>query len=106
MGGYLPDPLNPQRLQFEEGFITRSISENKWVIIDEINRADVDKAFGELFTVLTGNSVNLPYYNFVNESDGTIKERKLRFLLRMKEKYLEMISKITMFKLIGELSEQ
>ncbi|OMF56537.1 MoxR family ATPase [Paenibacillus sp. FSL R5-0766] len=77
LGGYLPDPLNPQRLQFEEGFITRSISENKWVIIDEINRADVDKAFGELFTVLTGNSVNLPYYNFVNESDGTIKRKKI-----------------------------
>ena len=35
--------------------------ENKWLIIDEINRADIDKAFGSLFSVLTGDEVTLPF---------------------------------------------
>ena len=30
-------------------------------MIDEINRADIDKAFGQLFTLLSGQQVQLPY---------------------------------------------
>ena len=30
-------------------------------MIDEINRSDIDKAFGQLFSVLSGDSVELPY---------------------------------------------
>ncbi|MDL4842623.1 AAA family ATPase [Aquibacillus rhizosphaerae] len=36
-------------------------SENTWLIIDEINRADIDKAFGSLFSILTGDEVTLPF---------------------------------------------
>lgn len=36
-------------------------SKNDWLIIDEINRADIDKAFGPLFSVLTGDEITLPY---------------------------------------------
>lgn len=35
--------------------------ENKWIIVDEINRADIDKAFGSLFSALTGDDVTLPF---------------------------------------------
>jgi 5-methylcytosine-specific restriction endonuclease McrBC GTP-binding regulatory subunit McrB len=42
---------------FEEGLFLQAIRENKWLIIDELNRADVDKAFGQLFTVLSGHDV-------------------------------------------------
>ena len=59
IGGYLPDENG--RLVFEEGTFLKSIKENKWLIIDEINRADIDKAFGQLFTVLSGQGVTLPY---------------------------------------------
>lgn len=59
IGGYLPDENG--RLVFEEGTFLKSIKENKWIIIDEINRADIDKAFGQLFTVLSGQGVTLPY---------------------------------------------
>ncbi len=34
---------------------------NEWLVIDELNRADIDKAFGALFSALSGESVTLPY---------------------------------------------
>jgi hypothetical protein len=33
----------------------------RWLIIDEINRADLDLSFGPLFTVLSGSSIVLPF---------------------------------------------
>lgn len=59
IGGYIPNEEG--KLTFEEGTFLKSIKENKWLIIDEINRADIDKAFGQLFTVLSGQGVTLPY---------------------------------------------
>lgn len=48
-------------LDFEPGIIAESIEKNEWLIIDEFNRAQIDKAFGELFTVFSGKTVALPY---------------------------------------------
>lgn len=59
VGGYMPD--KEERLVFQEGVFLKSIRENKWLIIDEINRSEVDKAFGHFFTVLSGRSVDLQY---------------------------------------------
>lgn len=59
VGGYVP--TTRQTLQFRLGIFLEAIRTGKWLIIDEINRAEIDKAFGELFTVLSGQAVTLPY---------------------------------------------
>lgn len=50
-----------QTLAFREGVVTRALRERRWLVLDEVNRADIDKCFGELFTVLAGGSVTTAY---------------------------------------------
>lgn len=59
IGGLMPNSKG--LLEFRAGKFLDAIEQNKWLIIDEINRADIDKAFGQLFTVLSGQDVELPY---------------------------------------------
>jgi DNA polymerase III delta prime subunit len=46
---------------FRAGVVVDAIETGRWLIVDELNRADVDRAFGELFTMLSGQSVVLPF---------------------------------------------
>lgn len=46
---------------FRPGSFVRALDEGRWLLIDELNRADMDSAFGALFTVLSGQSVVLPH---------------------------------------------
>ncbi|MCY0989725.1 AAA family ATPase [Nannocystis sp. ILAH1] len=54
------------RLAFREGIVTRALRERRWIVLDEVNRADIDKCFGELFTVLSGGTVVTAY----TDADG------------------------------------
>lgn len=71
VGGYMPN--KEKDMKFIEGAVLQSIRENSWLVIDEINRADIDRAFGQVFTILSGKKVTLPYEN----SEG--KSYKIKF---------------------------
>ncbi len=70
VGGYMPDgdSSTDNALEFSPGLILNRLKQrqdatqlNEPLVIDELNRADIDKAFGQLFTVLSGQPVQLPY---------------------------------------------
>ena len=71
VGGYQTTTQNT--LEFEPGVVLDRFQANgdgtptnEWLVIDELNRADIDKAFGSLFSALTGESVTLPF----DDADG------------------------------------
>ncbi len=74
--GYLPTTATTEWTTFEtigglqptaEGLIYRpglfvdAIETGRWLVIDELNRSNFDRAFGQLFTVLSGAAVVLPF---------------------------------------------
>ncbi len=79
IGGYMPTPPStttsltssgetsphppqvPFSLTFQENIFLQAIRDNRWLVIDEINRAEIDKAFGPLLTVLSEFPVTLPF---------------------------------------------
>lgn len=60
IGGLRP-ASGGSELRFHPGLFLESAGAGRWVIVDELNRSNFDRAFGQLFTVLSGQSVVLPY---------------------------------------------
>ena len=58
IGGMQP---TPEGLVFRPGMFVEAIETGRWLVIDEMNRSNFDRAFGQLFTVLSGSSVVLPF---------------------------------------------
>src|SRR5437879_559138 len=51
----------PEGVVFRPGLFVDAIANGRWLIIDELNRADLDLSFGPLFTVLAGSPIVLPF---------------------------------------------
>ncbi|MCO8254537.1 AAA family ATPase [Haladaptatus sp. AB618] len=66
IGGYSPSNSDGE-LEFDPRLFLQCFRDeddtvrNRWLIIDELNRANIDKALGPLFSVLSQDSVDLPF---------------------------------------------
>jgi len=58
IGGFQP---TSEGLIFRPGMFVEAIESGRWLVIDELNRSNFDRAFGQLFTVLSGQAVILPF---------------------------------------------
>jgi hypothetical protein len=45
---------------FEPGLVPQSIKQGKWLVVDELDRVRLDRAFGRVSTVLGGQPMDLP----------------------------------------------
>lgn len=64
-------PTKDDRLTFVPGVFLDAISNEVNLVVDELNRANIDECFGELFTVLSGQSVDLPYMEQLSDGSST-----------------------------------
>src|SRR5437763_8924588 len=58
IGGFQP---TNDGLIYRPGLFIEAIESGRWLVIDELNRSNFDRAFGQLFTVLSGQPVVLPF---------------------------------------------
>jgi MoxR-like ATPase len=58
IGGFQP---TIDGLIYRPGLFVDAIEAGRWLVIDELNRSNFDRAFGQLFTVLSGSAVVLPF---------------------------------------------
>ncbi|MDZ7731713.1 MAG: AAA family ATPase [Acidimicrobiia bacterium] len=58
IGGLQP---TPDGLIYRPGLFVEALETGRWLVIDELNRSNFDRAFGQLFTVLSGAAVVLPF---------------------------------------------
>ena len=66
IGGY--QPIGEGRVQFIPGVLIQNF--DRPLIIDELNRCDIDKVIGPLFTVLSEQKTTLPYRTDISNAES------------------------------------
>ena len=74
IGGYYPQ--EDGALVFREGFLLQAIKNDQILLIDEMNRADLDRVLGPVLTFLTGQPVDLGMTHLGSET-GENKSKKM-----------------------------
>lgn len=106
IGGYFPVPIEgsgtEDRLDFLPGLIIDSLVAKRCLIIDELNRADMERAFGELFTLFTDQPVTLPFR--LRTADGF---KRIRLLTKpgIVESDVHGIGVPSWWRLIGAMND-
>lgn len=107
IGGYFPavhKDLGGEQLDFLPGHVVDTIERKQCLIIDEINRADIDKAFGELFTLLSGQAVTLPFRRR-DDADNSFKRIRLTQGPTLHEGDLEAIEVPSWWRILGAMND-
>ena len=87
IGRYMPEPYATSTvLSFQPGYFIEAIKDKKWLLIDEMNRAPIDLCFGELFTVLSGQSVELPFFEKVDDDGNNQGKAKRVWIIAKNDK--------------------
>ncbi|MET3437886.1 AAA family ATPase [Sphingomonas sp. 1185] len=53
------DTIVDGQIRFRAGWVVRAIADDRWLVLDEANRADMDRIFGGLLTWLSGGTVSI-----------------------------------------------
>ena len=67
IGGY--QPVGKGRVEFIPGVLIQNF--DRPLIIDELNRCDIDKVIGPLFTVLSEQKTTLPYRTDISDAESS-----------------------------------
>jgi MoxR-like ATPase len=102
IGGYMPSENGS--LHFEPGIVLRCLrSGGQWLVVDEINRADIDKAFGPLFSVLAGTGEDRPHQDIELPFQQDKKSVHIQWSASSKEATGEFVV-TPLWRLIGTLN--
>jgi len=74
---------NSEQNLFHPGCVTDAILQGKFLLIDEFNRADMNKDFGEMFMALDHGVIQLRRDETIKESNNDLKEIKIPHHFRM-----------------------
>lgn len=105
IGGYFPTPsegAGGEQLDFLPGVVVSAIEDGRCLVIDELNRADIDKAFGELFTLLAGAPISLPYRRRIG---GSFKTQRIVWKQEAPDPEVHEIVVPSWWRIIGTMND-